>query len=169
MIAISLETTCVESVSPSPADRRSESDLHPWSKGDSFGDEAEVEAAWSTLDNELDQTEGALTEWSRGFSVTPTSYLSVLASSPSFTSSSSVYTPFTNTLRDASILSTITERTENPSSRPTSYNLLILGSRPVSDAIRHSAVSLHSRGATKPSNGTPSRPASGAPWAGATA
>ena len=144
-------------VSLSPPDRHSGSDLHSWSKGDSFRDEVEVEAALSTLDNELDQTEDALTEWSRGFSVTPSSYLSGLASSPSFTSSSSVYTPFTNTLQDASTLSTITERTENPSSRPTSYNVSVLGSRPVSDAIRHSAVPLHSRGATKPSNGTPSR------------
>ena len=86
----------------------------------------------------------------------PSSYLSGPASSPSFTSSSSVYIPFTNTLRDARILSTITERTENPSSHPTSYNLSVPGSRPVSDAIRHSAVSLHSQGATEPSNGTPS-------------
>ena len=144
-------------VSLSPPDRHSGSDLHSWSKGDSFRDEVEVEAALSTLDNELDQTEDALTEWSRGFSVTPSSYLSGLASSPSFTSSSSVYTPFTNALQDASTLSTITERTENPSSRPTSYNVSVLGSRPASDAIRHSAVSLHSRGVTEPSNGTLSR------------
>ena len=51
-------------VSPSPPDRHSGLDLHSWSKGDSFRDEAEVEAALSTLDNELDQTEDALTEWS---------------------------------------------------------------------------------------------------------
>jgi hypothetical protein len=136
-------------VSPSPPDRRSGSDLHSWSEDDSIRDDAEVEAALSVLDNELDQTEDALTEWSRGSgsSVTPSSYLSGSASSPSFTSTSSVYIPFTNTLRDARILSTITERTENPSSRPTSYTP---GSRPVSDAIRRSAVSLHSRGATEP-------------------
>ncbi|KAF8480059.1 hypothetical protein DFH94DRAFT_650046, partial [Russula ochroleuca] len=134
-------------VSPSPPSRHSGSDLHSWSEDDSIRDDAEVEAALSALDNELDQTEDALTEWSRGSSVTPSSYLSGSASSPSFTSTSSVYIPFTNTLRDARILSTITERTENPSSRPTSYTP---GSRPVSDAIRRSAVSLHSRGATEP-------------------
>jgi len=84
-------------------------------------DDAEVEAALSALDDELDQTEDALTEWSHQSSATPSSYLSGSASSPSFTSTSSIYIPFTNTLGDARILSTITERTENPSSRPTSY------------------------------------------------
>jgi hypothetical protein len=146
-------------VSPSPPERRSGSDLHSWSEDDSFRDDAEVEAVLSALDNELDQTEDALTEWSRGSSATPSSYLSGSASSPSLSSNSSVYIPFTNTLRDARILSTITERTENPASRPASYNLSVPGSRPVSDAIRRSAVSLHSRGATEPgpSTGTPSR------------
>jgi hypothetical protein len=137
-------------VSPSPPDRHSRSDLHSWSEDDSIRDDAEVEAALSALDEELDQTEDALTEWSRGSSVTPSSYISGSASSPSFTSTSSIYIPFTNTLRDARILSTITERTENPSSRPTSHNLSAPGSGPVSDAIRRSAVSLHSRGATDP-------------------
>ena len=43
--------------------------------------------------------------------------------------------------------------------RSTSYNLSMPGSRPVSDAIRRSAVLLHSRGITqpRPSTGTPSR------------
>jgi len=136
-------------VSPSPSSRHSGSGLHSWSEDDSLRDDAEVEAALSALDNELDQTEDALTEWSRGSSVTPSSYLSGSASSPSFTSSSSIYIPFTNTLRDARILSTITERTENPSSRPTSHNLSV-PSRPASDAIRRSTASLHARGATEP-------------------
>jgi hypothetical protein len=146
-------------VSPSPTDRHSRSDLHSWSEDDSSRDDAEVEAALSALDNELDQTEDALTEWSHQSSATPSSYLSGSASSPSFTSTSSIYIPFTNTLRDARILSTITERTENPSSRPTSYNLSVPGSRPVSDAIRRSAASHHSRGVTEPgpSTATPSR------------
>ncbi len=145
-------------VSPSPTDRHSGSDLRSWSEDDSSRDDAEVEAALSALDNELDQTEDALTEWSHQSSAMPSSYLSG-SSSPSFTSTSSVYIPFTNTLRDARILSTITERTENPSSRPTSYNLSLPGSRPVSDAVRRSAVSLHSRGVTEPgpSTTTPSR------------
>ncbi len=143
-------------VSPSPPNRRSGSDIYSYSEEDSIRDAAEVEAALSALDEELDQTEDALTEWSRGTSVTPSSYLSGSASSPPFTANTSSYIPFTNTLRDSRILSTITERTENPSSRPTSHNLSVPGSRPVSDAIRHS---LHSRGATEPapSAATPSR------------
>ncbi|KAH9981829.1 hypothetical protein BJV74DRAFT_853105 [Russula compacta] len=81
------------------------------------------------------------------------------ASSLSFTSTASIYISSTNTLRDVRILSTSTERTENPSSRPLSYNLSVPGSRPVTDLIRHSAVSLHSRGVTEPgpSTATPSR------------
>ncbi len=143
-------------VSPSPSNRRSGSDLYSHSEDDSIRDAAEVEAALSALDDELDQTEDALTEWSRGSSVTPYSYLSGSASSPSFTETTSSYIPFTNTLRDGRILSTITERTENPSSRPTSHNLSVPGPRPVSDAIRRS---LHSRGVTEPgpSLDTPSR------------
>ncbi|KAH9993287.1 hypothetical protein BJV74DRAFT_884401 [Russula compacta] len=137
-------------ISPSPPNRHPGSDLHSWSEDDSIQDDAEVEAALSALDNELDRTEDALTEWSRESSVTPSSYLSGSASSPSVSTTSSIYIPFTNTLRDARILSTITERTENPSSRPTSYNLSVPGSRPISDAVRRSTVSLHSRGITEP-------------------
>ncbi|KAH9053604.1 hypothetical protein EDB87DRAFT_1569203 [Lactarius vividus] len=146
-------------VSPSPSNRRSGSDLYSYSEEDSIRDAAEVEAALSALDEELDQTEDALTEWSRGSSVTPSSYLSDSVSSPSFTATTSSYIPFTNTLRDGRILSTITERTENPSSRPTSHNLSVPGSRPVSDAIRRSGISVHSRGLTEPgpSANTPSR------------
>ena len=146
-------------VSPSPTNRRSASDLYSYSEDDSIRDAAEVEAALSALDDELDQTEDALTEWSRASSATPSSYLSGSASSPSFTATTSSYIPFTNTLRDGRILSTITERTENPSSRPTSHNLSVPGSRPVSDALRRSGTSFHSRGATEPgpSASTPSR------------
>ncbi|KAF8270084.1 hypothetical protein EI94DRAFT_861049 [Lactarius quietus] len=146
-------------VSPSPSNRRSDSDLYSYSEENSIRDAAEVEAALSALDEELDQTEDALTEWSRGSSATPSSYLSGSASSPSFTATTSSYIPFTNTLRDGRILSTITERTENPSSRPTSHNLSVPGSRPVSDAIRWSGTSFHSRGVTEPGPGTttPSR------------
>lgn len=146
-------------VSPSLPTRHSGSDLYSWSEEDSVHDAAEVEAALSVLDDELDQTEDALTEWSRGSSITQSSYLSGSASSPSFTATDSSYIPFTNTLRDGRILSTITERTENPTSRPTSYNLSVPGSRPVSDAIRRSAVPHHSRGVAEPGSSvvTPSR------------
>jgi len=141
-------------VSPLPPNRHSGSDLQSWSKANSIRDNAEVEAALSALGNELDRTEDALTEWSHGSSITPSTYLSGSASSSSLTSSSSIYIPFTNTLQDARILRTITERAENLSSRPTSYNLSVPGSRPVSDAIRCSTVSLHSQGVTEPASST---------------
>ncbi|KAI0037086.1 hypothetical protein K488DRAFT_81579 [Vararia minispora EC-137] len=123
------------------------------SYSDDEADAREVEESLSVLDHELDQTEDALTEWSsRSSSITPSSYLTGSASSPSYTSSSSSYIPFTNTLRDARILSTITERSENPSSRPTSYNQSGQGLRPNSGVItsRLSTHSGHSRGATDP-------------------
>jgi hypothetical protein len=108
-------------ISPSHTDRHSRSDLHSWSEDDYGWDGAEVEAALSALDDELEQTEGTLTEWSHQSSAMP-SYLSGSVSPPSFTLTPSIHIPFTNTLRDARILSTITECTENPSSQPTSYN-----------------------------------------------
>jgi hypothetical protein len=49
-------------VSPSPLGRHSGSDAYSWSEYDSIQDAAEVEVALSVLDNELDQTEDALTE-----------------------------------------------------------------------------------------------------------
>jgi len=129
-------------------------DLQSWSEANSIRDDAEVEAALSALGNKLDQTEDALTEWSHGSSITPSTYLSGSASSSSLTSSSSIYIPFTNTLQDAHILRTITEHAENLSSHPTSYNLSVPGSRPVSDAIRCSTVSLHSQGVTELASST---------------
>jgi hypothetical protein len=51
-------------VSPSPSNRRSASDLDSYTGDDSIRDPAEVEAALSALDNELYQMEDALTEWS---------------------------------------------------------------------------------------------------------
>ncbi|KAI9434816.1 hypothetical protein H4582DRAFT_2112483 [Lactarius indigo] len=146
-------------VSPSLSYRRSGSDLYTYSEDDTIRDAAGVKAALSALDDELDQTEDALTEWSRGSSATPFPYLSGSASSPSFTATTSGYIPFTNTLRDGRILSTIMVRTENLSSRPTSHNLSVPRFRPVSDAIRRSGISIHSRGVTEPgpSANTPSR------------
>ena len=49
--------------SPSHTDRQSRSDLHSWFEDDCSRDDAEVEAVLSVLDDELEQTEGALTEW----------------------------------------------------------------------------------------------------------
>ncbi|KAI0050274.1 hypothetical protein FA95DRAFT_1468238, partial [Auriscalpium vulgare] len=152
-------------VSPSRSSyRHSDSDSYSYSDENSVDDAAEVEAALSALDNEFDQTEDVLTEWSRGSSVTPSSYLSGSATSPTFTTTDSSYIPFTNTLRDARILSTITERTENPSSRPTSHLISTGGSRPTSEALRRSTVGLsssHLRGATEPGPGDRPTPPQG--------
>ena len=62
-----------------------------------------------------------------------------------------LYTYLSRTLygAPARILSTITERTENPSSRPTSYNFSMPRSRPVPDVIRHPTMLLHSQGAAE--------------------
>ena len=122
MIAIFLETICVES-QPLPH-LLTDILVQTWS------DDNEVEAALSTLNNKLDQTDDVLTKWSHGFgsSIMP-SYLSGSMSSPSFTPTSSIYIPFKNTLWDAHILSTITERTANPSPHPMSSDT---SSRPYS-------------------------------------
>ncbi|THH16604.1 hypothetical protein EW146_g4054 [Bondarzewia mesenterica] len=142
-------------VSPSPSTNRySNSDSYMYSDDNSIDDAAEVEAALSVMDNELNQTEDELTEWSRGSSVTPSSYLSGSATSPTLTTTNSSFIPFTNTLRDGRILSTITERTENISSRPTSHNLSGAGSRPTSGNLGGARpLSTHARGATDSSVG----------------
>jgi hypothetical protein len=109
-----------------------------------------------------------LTEWSRASSATPSSYLSgsspsFTASSPSFTASSASHIPFANTTRDGRILSTITEHTENPTSRPTSYNISNQGSRPNSGAIHNSLPihSSHARGVTDPGPSGRPQPSTG--------
>jgi len=141
-------------VLPLPPNRHSGSDLQSWSEANSIRDDAEVEAALSAISNKLDWIEDALTEWLHGSSVTPSTYLSGSASSSSLMSSLSIYIPFTNTLWDAHILHTITEHAENLSLCPTSYNLLVPSSRPVSDAIRCSTMSLHSQGVTELASST---------------
>jgi hypothetical protein len=90
-------------ISPSPSNRCTASGLYSYTEVDSIRDAAKVEAALSALDNELDQTEDALTDLSSSpgdprTSATPLSYLSSSASSPSFTATTSSYIPFTNTL-----------------------------------------------------------------------
>jgi hypothetical protein len=113
----------------------------------SVEDAAEVEAALNTIENQFDNAEDALTQWSRNglaYSNTPSSRLPAL--------------------------STISERTENFSSRPTSH--AFSATRPVSitsDAFRRSGQfigpsSPHSRASTDPGTGgqppSPSRPSS---------
>lgn len=99
---------------------------------------AEVEAALSIIDDELDQTEDALTQWSRGpttstsshlrspssTNLTASSFSTTLSPSPSSTATTGLEahsTTATNIDRDWRILSTISEHTENPS-RPTSHS-----------------------------------------------
>lgn len=151
---------------------RSYTDPYTYTDENSIDDDAEVEAALGVLDDELDNTEDALTEWSRAtpYSGSGSGYGSgsYLGSdtftrsdthsgtgSPSFIPQS--FIPFTNTLRDGRILSTITERTEHPSTRPTSHNFSGSGSRPVSGAT-DPRRSGHSRHLTEPTIVIPDRP-----------
>ena len=139
-------------VSPPPSTNRySHSDTYTYPDDNSIDDDREVEAALSVMDTELNNAEDALTEWSRGSSVTPSSYFSGSGTSPTFTTTNSSFIPFTNTIRDGRILSTITERTENISSRPTSHNLSGIGSRPNSGNLGGARpMPSHGRGITEP-------------------
>ncbi|KZT28194.1 hypothetical protein NEOLEDRAFT_1129509 [Neolentinus lepideus HHB14362 ss-1] len=85
-------------------------------------DTAEVEAALTTIENELSSVEDALTEWS--------------SSGPSFSTLSGSYTTSALLDRAGNRLSTITERTEN-------------ASRPTSGALRRSAHLEHARAGTE--------------------
>jgi hypothetical protein len=152
-------------VSPSPSSRHS--DPYTYNEDNSMDatETAEVEAALNDLENEIDDTEDALTQWSRsGRSATTGSFS---ASSPSYSSSTvatgqegAYPTTATNVDRDWRILSTISERTENPS-RPTSHSFSPGGvarpMNPTPDALRRSAhlvsssaASPHSRSSTDP-------------------
>ncbi|KAI0772885.1 hypothetical protein BD413DRAFT_474004 [Trametes elegans] len=161
-------------VSPSPSSR--DSDTYTYSDENSMEDAAEVEAALSMVDDEIAQTEDALTEWSRGSSsvVTSSSYTGQYSATTSATPAtylSGEYRSIADTLldRERRVLSTISEHTENPS-RPTSFaqSGSGQGSRPNTLYVnpgenRRSAnlevsaspgPSLHTRAATDPS-GTP--------------
>jgi hypothetical protein len=146
------------------------------SDSDSYSDDeetAEVEAALNVLDDELDETEDVLTEWSRAgpsTGISPSSYSSNLSPSAytsplsgSYSIASGTYSePYTlSTAVDRSrILSTISERTENlSSSRPGSHAfppspVTLRPANPTPDALRRSAnlgsPSLHSRSSTDP-------------------
>ncbi|EIW53325.1 uncharacterized protein TRAVEDRAFT_108253, partial [Trametes versicolor FP-101664 SS1] len=162
-------------VSPPPSSR--DSDTYTYSDENSMDDAAEVEAALSMVDDEIANTEDALTEWSRGGSsvVTSSSYTGQYSATTSATPAtylSGDYRSLADTLldRERRVLSTISEHTENPS-RPTSFaqSGSGQGSRPntlysipgesrrsVNLEGRVSPVlpSLHTRAATDPS-GTP--------------
>ncbi|KAI6145311.1 hypothetical protein BKA82DRAFT_4312648 [Pisolithus tinctorius] len=82
---------------------------------DSMEDAAEVEAALNVIDREFENTEDLLTEWSRGTSSSGPTYT---GTTPSYSTSLDTYSIYN---REGIRLSTISERTENIPSRPTSY------------------------------------------------
>jgi hypothetical protein len=163
-------------VSPSPSIRNSDPYNYDYNDDD-VNETAEVEAALNDLDNELDDTEETLAHWSRNPN-TNTGRTQAMGTG-SFTSPPPTYTPEahsstttqantdTNTGidRDWRILSTISERTENPS-RPTSHSFSPGGvgigvtrpANPTPDALRRSTALLggsspHTRSSTDPGSG----------------
>ncbi|KAI1786928.1 hypothetical protein LXA43DRAFT_897069 [Ganoderma leucocontextum] len=163
-------------VSPSPS-RRTYSD--GYSDENSIDDIREVEATLSMVDDEIANTEDALTEWSRGGSSvgasdysSQTGYTGQYSATTSVTPSSYLsdgYRTMTDALldRERRVLSTISEHTEERS-RPTSFAQSgSEGSRPTSmyanipateyrrsaafEAGRASPAAFHARAATDPS------------------
>ncbi|KAF8892923.1 hypothetical protein BD779DRAFT_1131471 [Infundibulicybe gibba] len=138
-------------VSPSPSQQNSDQDSYT---DDNSIDE--VEATLNDLENDLDNTEQALSEWSHSTGPTPTYTSSSYTGSPSYLSLPSLVpqraAPIVSDPRMR--LSRITERTEE--SRPNSGAFSMGGTvRPASatpDAFRRSALlagtSSHSRGST---------------------
>ncbi|KAI0672290.1 hypothetical protein C8Q78DRAFT_1188212 [Trametes maxima] len=164
-------------VSPSPSSR--DSDTYAYSDENSLEDVAEVEAALSLMDDEIADTEDALTQWSRGSSSVgaSTSYTGQYSAASSATPAtylSGDYRSLAETLldRERRVLSTISEHTENPS-RPNSFaqSGSGQGSRPnthystnpgdnrrsanLDDRTSPALQSYHARAATDPS-GVPS-------------
>ncbi|KAI6020170.1 hypothetical protein PISMIDRAFT_203836 [Pisolithus microcarpus 441] len=103
---------------------------------DSIEDAAEVEAALNDVDREFENTEDLLTEWSRGTSTSGPTYT---GTTPSYSTSLDTYAIYN---REGNRLSTISERTENIPSRPTSY-----GARGVAEGQR---LSAHRSGTASP-------------------
>lgn len=166
-------------VSPSPPSRGAYSD--DYSDENSIDDIQEVEAALSMVDDEIANTEDALTEWSQsrgGSSVGASDYSSQTGFTGQYSGASSVtlssyvsegFRTMTDALldRERRVLSTISEHTEERS-RPTSFAQSGSGgSRPTSmyatipatehrrsanlEGGRASPVPFHSRSATDPS------------------
>ncbi|RDX52641.1 hypothetical protein OH76DRAFT_1554302 [Lentinus brumalis] len=151
-------------VSPSP-----DSDSETYTDENSLDDVREVEAALSLVEDEIDNTEDALTEWSRGSSSvgTSTSFTGQYSAATSVTPSSYVsegYRTMTDAIldRERRVLSTISEHTEN-ASRPNSFAQSGSGSRPNTHHSNNSgnrasanledrpSPVFHSRAATDPS------------------
>ena len=94
---------------------RSSNSYGSYTEENSVEERAEVEAALADLDNELDNTEDMLTEWSESRGSGPSSYT---GTTPSYSTSLDTYSIYN---REGNRLSTISERTENVPSRPISY------------------------------------------------
>ncbi|EJF61725.1 hypothetical protein DICSQDRAFT_13280, partial [Dichomitus squalens LYAD-421 SS1] len=148
-------------VSPSPSSRHAYSD--DYSDENSIDDIQEVEAALSMVDDEIANTEDALTEWSQsrgGSSVGASDYSSQTGFTGQYSGASSVtpssyvsegFRPMTDALldRERRVLSTISEHTEERS-RPTSFAQSGSGGINLEGGMA-SPVPFHSRSATDPS------------------
>ena len=119
---------------------RSGSSYDSYTEENSVDERAEVEAALTDLDNELDNTEDMLTEWSRGSG--PSSYT---GPAPSYSTSLDTYSIYN---REGNRLSTISERTENIPSRPISY--LRDGARPTNPTPEGPRLSAHRMSTASP-------------------
>ena len=111
----------------------------------SLEETAEVEAALNDIDREFESTEDMLTEWSRGSSSGGPTYTST---TPSYATSLDTYSIYN---RDGNRLSTISERTENIPSRPTSYGARVAAEGHRLSAHRANTASpghAHTRSAT---------------------
>ena len=166
-------------VSPSPSSRDYDSEVY--SDENSIDDAREVEAALSMVDDEIANTEDALTEWSRGggssvSASTHTSftgqYSGVTSATPSSFLSGDYSRPITPAMldRDRRVLSTISEHTEERSrpnsfaqssgqgSRPnTMYSIPSIPSenRRSANADEWASPALHTRSATDPTSNSP--------------
>ncbi|OCH94564.1 hypothetical protein OBBRIDRAFT_99263 [Obba rivulosa] len=161
-------------ISPSPS--YSGSDSYSYTEENSMDDAAEVEAALTMLDDELDLT---LAQWSQAPSSVTPSYTSYSGTGPTSIDGSSVshltsrvstdYRTAADTLldRERKVLSTISEHTESKS-RPTSFaqSGSAPGSRPVSQHSAEGAQqagqegatassAIHVRSSTEPGGATP--------------
>lgn len=104
-------------VNVSPGGSRDSDDTY--FEENSLEETAEVEAALNDIDREFESTEDMLTQWSRGSSSGGPTYT---GTTPSYSTSLDTYSIYN---RDGNRLSTISERTENIPSRPTSHGARI--------------------------------------------
>ena len=149
-------------LSPTPSSGVSYTETY--SDEDSY-EEAEVDAALNPFEDIEEELDDVLTSWSRPPSTvgqaTYATYTGATSTLDTMTSSDPYAASTSYVDRNARVLSTISERTENPSSRPTSFAQSggTPGSRPVTQYSTNSANirrSAHIRSQTEHS--TPNRP-----------